>query len=194
MAVPAPVPSTSPAPSTAPPEGSLTKLDNFLQSEFKKEGVSVHLISLSLLFMHRIWLNMRLLQLINWSTGVERVPSCQWLLVWRAVPSVPCFSSNLMSVDPQKWCTPLLPVMISIDLELSFVHHLASLTLWSSQVPYSPQCRSLLILFTGTLTNKMAPALRKVYDQMPEPRYVVSMGSCANGGLFLVYQLVTHDH
>jgi hypothetical protein len=34
----------------------------------------------------------------------------------------------------------------------------------------------------GTLTNKMAPALRKVYDQMPDPRYVVSMGSCANGG------------
>ena len=31
------------------------------------------------------------------------------------------------------------------------------------------------MIVAGTLTNKMAPALRKVYDQMPEPRYVVSM-------------------
>ena len=42
--------------------------------------------------------------------------------------------------------------------------------------------QSDLMIVAGTLTNKMAPALRKVYDQMPEPRYVLSMGSCANGG------------
>jgi NADH-quinone oxidoreductase subunit B len=42
--------------------------------------------------------------------------------------------------------------------------------------------QSDVIIVAGTLTNKMAPAIRKVYDQMPEPRWVLSMGSCANGG------------
>jgi NADH-quinone oxidoreductase subunit B len=42
--------------------------------------------------------------------------------------------------------------------------------------------QSDVIIVAGTLCNKMAPAFRKVYDQMAEPRYVLSMGSCANGG------------
>jgi NADH-quinone oxidoreductase subunit B len=50
----------------------------------------------------------------------------------------------------------------------------------------SPKQADLMIV-SGTLCNKMVPALRKVYDQMPEPRYVISMGSCANGGGYYHY-------
>ncbi len=50
----------------------------------------------------------------------------------------------------------------------------------------SPRQADLMIV-AGTLTNKMATALRKVYDQMPEPKYVISMGTCANGGGYYHY-------
>lgn len=47
------------------------------------------------------------------------------------------------------------------------------------------------IIVAGTVTNKMAPMFRKTYDLMPDPKWVVSMGSCANGGGYYHYTYST---
>src|SRR6476660_2226473 len=52
-------------------------------------------------------------------------------------------------------------------------------------VPRATPRQSELIIVAGTLTYKMAKRTKLLYDQMPDPKYVISMGSCANcGGLF----------
>jgi NADH-quinone oxidoreductase subunit B len=57
-------------------------------------------------------------------------------------------------------------------------------------VRFSPRQSDILIV-AGTINDKMAPVMKKIYDQMPDPKWVISMGACAcSGGFYRAYHVM----
>jgi NADH-quinone oxidoreductase subunit B len=68
-------------------------------------------------------------------------------------------------------------------------HH--DLARWGMEIFRASPRQSDLMIVAGRVSQKMAPVLRTIYDQMPEPKWVISMGVCASsGGMFNNYGVV----
>jgi NADH-quinone oxidoreductase subunit B len=68
----------------------------------------------------------------------------------------------------------------AVEFVAATMHHDAFAALGAEQVT-DPAAAQVLVI-SGTVTDKMAPAIKRVYDALPGPKYVVSFGSCANCG------------
>jgi NADH-quinone oxidoreductase subunit B len=81
------------------------------------------------------------------------------------------------------WPFPFATACCGIEFMSVAAAHYDISRFGSEVVRFSPRQADLLIV-AGTVTDKMAPVLRKIYDQMPEPKWVISMGVCASSGGF----------
>jgi NADH-quinone oxidoreductase subunit B len=88
------------------------------------------------------------------------------------------------------WPLPFGTACCAIEFMSSVSSHYDLSRFGYEVVRFSPRQADLMIV-EGTIVDKMAPVLRKIYDQMPEPRYVIAMGACAtSGGFYRAYHVV----
>jgi len=88
------------------------------------------------------------------------------------------------------WPMPLGTACCAIELMATAGPRYDIARFGAERLSFSPRQADLMIV-AGTVTKKMAPALRMIYDQMPEPKWVIAMGACASsGGMFRSYSTV----
>lgn len=88
------------------------------------------------------------------------------------------------------WPMPFGTACCAIEMMASAATHYDLARFGSERMSFSPRQADLLIC-AGRVTYKMAPVLRKIWDQMPQPKWAISMGACASsGGVFDVYSMV----
>jgi NADH-quinone oxidoreductase subunit B len=88
------------------------------------------------------------------------------------------------------WPVTFGPACCAIEMMSAGAGHY-DLARWGMELFRASPRQSDLMIVAGRLSQKMAPVLRQIYDQMPEPKWVISMGVCASaGGMFTNYALV----
>ena len=103
-------------------------------------------------------------------TTVERVVNwAQRSAIWPVTFGLACCAIEMMSMSASRY----------------------DIARFGAEVFRGSPRQSDLMIIAGRLSRKMAPALRRIYDQMPEPKWVISMGACASaGGVFDNYAIV----
>lgn len=88
------------------------------------------------------------------------------------------------------WPFPFGTACCAIEFMSVIMSHYDLSRFGAEVVRFSPRQSDLLIV-AGTVTDKMAPVMKRIYDQMAEPKYVISMGACAcTGGFYRAYHVV----
>jgi NADH-quinone oxidoreductase subunit B len=88
------------------------------------------------------------------------------------------------------WPLPYATSCCGIEFMATMASHYDLARFGSERLGFSPrQCDLLMVM--GTISKKMGPVLRQVYEQMAEPRWVISVGACASsGGIFDTYSVL----
>ena len=88
------------------------------------------------------------------------------------------------------WPLPFGTACCAIEFMSMVSSHYDIARFGAEAVRFSPRQADLLIV-AGTIVDKIAPVLKTIYDQMPEPKYVIAMGACAtSGGFYRAYHVV----
>jgi len=88
------------------------------------------------------------------------------------------------------WPLPFATSCCGIEFMATMAAHYDVARFGSERMSFSPRQADMLLVM-GTIAKKMAPILRQVYEQMAEPRWVISVGACAcSGGIFDTYSVL----
>ncbi|MEW5676766.1 NADH-quinone oxidoreductase subunit B [Flavobacterium enshiense] len=88
------------------------------------------------------------------------------------------------------WPLPFATSCCGIEFMATMASHYDVARFGSERMSFSPRQADMLLVM-GTISKKMAPILRQVYEQMSEPRWVIAVGACASsGGVFDTYSVL----